>query len=187
MSGSRKRAVEWELGSGSVEETHALGERLGRMLQAGDVLALQGELGSGKTTLIQGLARGLGRERDVVKSPTFVLMREYPGAVPLVHMDAYRLEGAPAAAWLDLDLIFSPSKITVIEWAERCADLLPEDHLVVQLAHVSTNRRRLTLRATGPRTASLVTRLKAEAQPAPASVPREPGPAPSAQEAQSDS
>ncbi len=97
-----------EVLSGSLEETQALGERLGRLLQPGDVVALHGELGSGKTTIIQGIARGLGCESDRVKSPTFVLMREYPGRTPLAHLDGYRLEGAPAAAWLDLDLIYSP-------------------------------------------------------------------------------
>lgn len=171
MAGTRKRAAAWELVSGSVEETHALGERLGRLLQPGDVLAFQGELGSGKTTLIQGLALGMGCTSVTVKSPTFVLMREYPGPVPLVHMDAYRLEGAPAAAWLDVDFIFSPAKITVIEWAERVGDLLPADHLAVHLEHVSTNRRRLTLRASGPRGEALVNQLKAEAPPVPAAAP----------------
>ena len=87
-----------EFTSGSVEETQAFGERLGRVLQPGDVVALYGELGSGKTTLIQGMARGLGRDPDSIKSPTFVLMREYPGEIPLVHVDGYRLEGPPAVA-----------------------------------------------------------------------------------------
>ena len=137
--------------SGSVEETQAFGERLGRLLRAGDVVALHGELGSGKTTLIQGIARGLGRDPATIKSPTFVLMREYPGEIPLVHIDGYRLEGAPAVSWLDLDLIFSPHKITVIEWAERFADLLPEDRLDIHLNHVSANRRRLRLTPTGAR------------------------------------
>src|SRR3990167_3938844 len=82
-----------ELVSGSVEETQAVGERLGRWLRAGDVVALRGELGSGKTTLVQGIARGLEREPGSIKSPTFVLMREYPGEVPLIHVDGYRLSG----------------------------------------------------------------------------------------------
>ncbi len=139
--------VEWI--SGSVEETRAFGERLGGSLKAGDVLALHGELGTGKTTLIQGLARGLGIEPGLVKSPTFVLMREYPGKVPLIHVDGYRLAGPAAGAWLDLDTLFSPKKITVLEWAERFAGLLPEDRVEVRLCHVSANRRRIALSATG--------------------------------------
>lgn len=145
-----------ELLSGSVEETQAFGERIGRLLRSGDVVALQGELGSGKTTLIQGMARGLGRDPSTVKSPTFVLVREYPGEVPIVHVDGYRLEGPPAVARLDVELIFSPQKITLIEWAERFAGLLPEHHLRVQLSHVSTNRRRLQLVPSGTRAAELV-------------------------------
>ena len=138
-----------ELTTGSVEGTQALGERLGRWLAAGDVVALRGELGSGKTTLVQGIARGLGRESGSIKSPTFVLMREYPGEVPLIHIDGYRLSGAPAAAWLDVELLMSPRKITVIEWADRFEELLPDRRLVVELSHVSVNRRRLRVTAAG--------------------------------------
>lgn len=138
-----KKLVEFV--SGSVEETQDFGARVGRLLRAGDVVALYGVLGTGKTTFVQGLAQGLGRDPDTIKSPTFVLMREYPGAIPLIHVDGYRLEGAPAVSWLDLDLIFSPAKVTVIEWAERFSDLLPEAHLEVRLSHVSTNRRRIVV------------------------------------------
>ena len=148
--------------SGSVEETHAFGERLGRLLRPGDVVALSGELGSGKTTLIQGVARGLGRDPGSIKSPTFVLMREYPGEVPLVHVDGYRLEGASAVSWLDLDLIFSPRKITVIEWAQRFDGLLPEPHVAVQVSHVSANRRRVLLAPSSARAIELITQLQNE-------------------------
>jgi len=150
----------FELTSGSVEETHVIGERLGRLLRPGDVVALSGELGSGKTTLIQGVARGLGRDPNAIKSPTFVLMREYPGTVPLVHIDGYRLEGASAASWLDLDLIFSPRKITVIEWAQRFGGLLPEPHVAVHISHVSANRRRVRLAPSSARAVELITQLK---------------------------
>ena len=149
-----------EIISASVEETQALGERLGRLLAAGDVAALFGELGSGKTTLIQGLARGLGRDPNAIKSPTFVLMREYPGEPPLIHIDGYRLEGAPAVSWLDLDVLFSPHKITVIEWAERFADLLPEDRLELHLEHVSTNRRRIAAIGRGGRWPTVLEQLR---------------------------
>ncbi len=155
--------------SRSVEETQAFGERLGRRLRPGDVVALRGELGTGKTTLIQGIAKGLGLDPAVVKSPTFVLVREYPvpsavGAGPsgdatVAHVDGYRLSGAPAAAWLDMELIVSPAKITLIEWAERFEGLLPDDHLEVRLEHVSTNRRRLTLIPHGARADALTVNL----------------------------
>ena len=148
-----------EFTSGSVEDTQAFGERLGRLLQPGDVVALFGELGSGKTTLIQGIAHGLGRNPTTIKSPTFVLLREYPGAVPLIHIDGYRLDGAAAVSWLDLDLIFSPHKITLIEWAERFAGVLPDHHVDVRLSHVSTNRRRVLMAPSSPRTVELITQL----------------------------
>ena len=87
-------------------------------------------------------------------------MGEYSGEVPLIHIDGYRLEGAPAASWLDLDLLFSPRKITLIEWAERFGELLPDDRLEVHLEHVSTNRRRLAISGTGPRGQAIISDLQ---------------------------
>ena len=163
-------AVHLELPSGSVEDTQAFGEQVGRLLQAGDVVALYGPVGSGKTTFLQGLARGLGRDPGTIKSPTFVLMREYPGPAPLVHIDGYRLEGPTAVAWLDVDLMFSPRKITVIEWAERFEGLLPDARLEIWLSHVSANRRRLRFVSSGTRAAEVIARLQpATPQPGPAS------------------
>lgn len=154
---------ELEMVSGTVEETQAFGERLGRLLQPGDVVALFGELGSGKTTLIQGIARGLNRAPRAIKSPTFVLLREYPGTVPLIHIDGYRLEGATAVAWLDLELIFSPLKITVIEWAERFAGALPDHRMEVRLSHVSANRRRISFLRSSPRAGEILAHLSGSA------------------------
>jgi tRNA threonylcarbamoyladenosine biosynthesis protein TsaE len=149
-----------EFASGSIEDTLALGERIGGLLQPGDILALHGALGSGKTTLIQGMARGLGVTSGLVKSPTFVLMREYPGTIPLIHIDGYRLEGPTAASWLDVELLFSPQKITVIEWAERLGDAVPECALDVQLRHVSANRRRIRAAAVSPRGRAVLETLR---------------------------
>lgn len=149
------------LTTASVEETQAFGERLGRALQPGDVVALRGPLGAGKTTLIQGIARGHASHPEQVKSPTFVLMREYPGTVPLVHVDAYRLEGGPDAAWgLDVELMFSPRKITLIEWADRVAELLPPEAIRVDLAHASKEKRTIALSGEGPRAAAVMDALK---------------------------
>ncbi len=162
-TGLRRPASDtFEVVSASLEETQALGERIGRTLRPGDVVALSGELGSGKTTLVQGIARGLGRDPNAIRSPTFVLMREYPGDVPLVHLDGYRLEGAPAAAWLDTDLMFAPQKITLVEWAERFTGLLPDGAIEVRLAHVTTNRRRITVPALNARAAELIAHLPHE-------------------------
>ncbi len=135
----------FEFVSKSVEATEQFGEQLGRRLVPGDVVGLMGELGAGKTTLIRGLAKGLELNPDDVKSPTFILLREYPGRVPLIHIDAYRLDGTDAAVvWEDPDWLFSPHKVTVIEWADRVGTWLPDDALVVRVAHKSTNQRSVT-------------------------------------------
>ena len=149
----------FELLAKSVEETQRFGERLGALLQPGDVVALLGELGSGKTTLIQGLAKGLGIDPGKVKSPTFILLREYPGRIGLIHIDGYRVEGAPSVVWLDLDWVFSPNKVTVIEWADRIAGCLPDDYVELRLAHQTTNQRHITVIPRGPHAAQLVASL----------------------------
>ena len=157
----------FELTSRSAEETQQLGERLGALLRAGDVVGLIGELGSGKTTFVQGLAKGMGLDQSVVKSPTFVLMREYrsrlpapqSGAVPLIHADGYRLEHPDQALWLDVDWLFSPKRVTVIEWAERLSSTLPSDYVELRFAHKTTNQRAISAAAHGPRSRELLTAM----------------------------
>jgi tRNA threonylcarbamoyladenosine biosynthesis protein TsaE len=161
MAGTPRRAVTLELTTRSAEETQALGERLAAALAPGDVIGLTGQLGAGKTTLIQGLGRGLGADESQVKSPTFILMREYAGRVPLIHIDAYRLEDASSAVWLDMEWLFSPRKVTVMEWAERLADCLPEDHLHIEMTHKSAHQRAIRLTARGPRSAAIIEALRA--------------------------
>ncbi|UQS83815.1 tRNA (adenosine(37)-N6)-threonylcarbamoyltransferase complex ATPase subunit type 1 TsaE [Bombilactobacillus thymidiniphilus] len=117
----------------SYQETVALGQYLGTLLQAGDVLLLDGDLGVGKTTLTRGIAQGLGINRSI-KSPTFTLIREYQnGRVPLYHMDMYRLENAADSA-LGLEEYLGSDGVTVMEWAQFVADQLPEEYLLVQIA-----------------------------------------------------
>ncbi|HLU38205.1 MAG TPA: tRNA (adenosine(37)-N6)-threonylcarbamoyltransferase complex ATPase subunit type 1 TsaE [Planctomycetota bacterium] len=109
--------------------TERLGQELGRRLEPGAVLALTGDLGTGKTTLVRGLARGLGvDDPDAVASPTYLLVVEHPGRVPLVHVDAY-LPGKLRAFLADggLDYLAERSGVTAVEWADKVADLLPED------------------------------------------------------------
>lgn len=159
---SPKASGTFDAVSRSAEQTEQLGEQLGRALKAGDVVGLFGELGTGKTTLVRGLAKGVGLDPDVVKSPTFVLLREYPGTIPLIHIDGYRLEGSgTAVVWEDPDWLFSPKKITVIEWADRFGEWLPDDAVQVHLAHKTTNQRTLRITGQGPRAAALVAALAA--------------------------
>ena len=106
------------------------------------------------------MAKGLGIDPGVVKSPTFVLLREYPGRTPLIHVDGYRLEHAQSVMWLDLEWVFSPRKITVIEWADRIAGCLPEDYLEIQMAHKTTNQRAIKTVGHGPRSQQLIEDLQ---------------------------
>ena len=128
--------------TGSVEQTRALGYRLGEVVQAGDVIALEGDLGTGKTELVKGLAEGLGVSGSV-HSPTFVLHHRYAGRLPLEHYDLYRLDGL---AWVDTGLDEpAPDAVTVIEWPERAAVLETWATTLIRLSSRGENRRRFTL------------------------------------------
>jgi tRNA threonylcarbamoyladenosine biosynthesis protein TsaE len=106
------------------EATRGLGARLGRQAQPGDVVALYGELGAGKTCFVQGLAAGLGVQERVA-SPTFILIAEYAGRLPLYHVDLYRIERPAEIAALGLEELIDGAGVTVIEWAEKAEDWLP--------------------------------------------------------------
>ena len=135
--------------SHSPEQTRRLGMRLGALLQIGDVVCLQGELGAGKTTLVQGLAAGWG-SLDAVSSPTFILVNIYRRADgnQLFHFDTYRIESAPEAEELDLDAMLSAGPL-VIEWPERMTAVLPSERLWIRLEHVDSDRRQLTFLPAG--------------------------------------
>ncbi|MBL8744810.1 MAG: tRNA (adenosine(37)-N6)-threonylcarbamoyltransferase complex ATPase subunit type 1 TsaE [Phycisphaerae bacterium] len=137
-----------EVTTRSEEETIALGERIGRGLRAGDFVALEGELGAGKTRLVQGIARGMGLRGARVNSPTFVLVNMYAGdagGVSLVHMDAYRLGGADDLALLGWDRFADGSNVVVIEWADRIEVALPGSCVRVKLEHAGEESRRITI------------------------------------------
>ena len=116
----------------SLTEMHKLGVRVGEQLRAGDLILLSGPLGAGKTALTQGIGQALGIEN--ITSPTFVISRIHPGNIPLVHVDAYRLQGDSAAIFDDLDLeSYLPTSITVVEWGEGLADRLADEYLEIQI------------------------------------------------------
>lgn len=140
-----------ELSSDSAEATRAVAARLGALLTVGDVVALFGELGTGKTCFVQGLARGLGVAGHVT-SPTFILMRQHPGPTPLCHADAYRLESPEEFEDLGLEDILATS-VLAVEWAERVLAALPEERLEVRLTHADEDRRRIAVTARGARLA----------------------------------
>lgn len=137
--------------SRSPDQTRRLGARLGEALQAGDVICLQGDLGAGKTTFVQGLARGWG-SLDAVSSPTFILVNVYRDVErnQLFHMDAYRLESALEAGELDLDTMLAQGPL-LIEWPERIEKLIPHEHLWISLEHVDQEERKMYFISHGKR------------------------------------
>jgi tRNA threonylcarbamoyladenosine biosynthesis protein TsaE len=140
-----------EFFSRSPEQTRRIGMRLGSALRAGDLICLQGDLGAGKTTFVQGIAQGWG-SMDSVSSPTFILVNMYRRAdgSQLFHMDAYRLDSTPEAEELDLDSMLAESAL-IVEWPERMAGLIPAERLWVNLEHVADEEREMKFNADGKR------------------------------------
>jgi tRNA threonylcarbamoyladenosine biosynthesis protein TsaE len=130
----------------SVEETRALGTRLVETLDAGSVLALYGDLGTGKTHLVKGIAEGLGLPPSAVRSPTFTILHTYEeGPRPLYHFDAYRVQTPDEFVELGFEEYVHGSGITCIEWADRVDSLLPQHTLHLTLEHVAQHKRRIAL------------------------------------------
>jgi tRNA threonylcarbamoyladenosine biosynthesis protein TsaE len=126
--------------------THALGVRLGEGLFSGAVVALSGQLGAGKTFLVRAIAEGLGvPDSRVVSSPTFVLIQEYAGRLPVYHFDTYRLKTQTDFASLGIYEYFNGEGVCLVEWADRVAPLLPAERLDVHLEVTGDQSRRLTL------------------------------------------
>ncbi|MBQ3837678.1 MAG: tRNA (adenosine(37)-N6)-threonylcarbamoyltransferase complex ATPase subunit type 1 TsaE [Treponema sp.] len=118
--------------SSSADETVALGKKIGSLLKAGDVVALQGSLAAGKTTLTKGIALALG-VKDTITSPTFCLISEYEGKMPLYHFDVYRLQGSDDFANLGAEDMIYGKGVCMIEWSEKIMDELPKKTIVIRL------------------------------------------------------
>ncbi|MBP9676373.1 MAG: tRNA (adenosine(37)-N6)-threonylcarbamoyltransferase complex ATPase subunit type 1 TsaE [Anaerolineaceae bacterium] len=146
--------------SRSPEQSRRLGKRLGSLLKTGNVLFLEGDLGSGKTTFVQGLAQGWGAI-DAVSSPTFVLVNQYrrlDGKL-MFHLDAYRLESVPEALDLDLEEMLA-NGVLVVEWADRIYDALPKENLSIHFSWVNEEQRNLVFIPRGERYKKLLDAFK---------------------------
>lgn len=149
--------------SRSPEQTRRVGIRLGSLLQPGDIFCLAGDLGAGKTTLVQGIAQGWGSLDDVT-SPTFVLVNVYrkPNGQQLYHLDTYRLQNALEAEDLDIDTMLDNGCL-LIEWPERIESILPQYRLWITLDWTADERRRLVFSSTGPRYEALMASFRQKA------------------------
>jgi len=150
-----------KLSSHSPEQTQLLGSYLGKLAQEGDAFLLMGDLGTGKTCLVQGITQGLGIKENAL-SPSFVIVRQYNGRLRLYHIDLYRLDNIEEIANLGLDELFYNEGVCVVEWAERGLQLLPQNNLLIQLNYVSKceTERTIYLRAKGERYSGLIRELK---------------------------
>jgi tRNA threonylcarbamoyladenosine biosynthesis protein TsaE len=152
-----------ELASYSLKDTEQLGERLGVLLQSGDLLCLSGSLGAGKTSLTRGLARAWGA-LEPPTSPTFTLINEYHRSRDdqrFYHADCYRLQNAADAVTTGLEDLFDLPGVLVIEWSERISGLLPQDRLEIQIQDLGNESRSFTLTACGERAMALLQALRA--------------------------
>ena len=130
----------------SAEETMLIGEKLAKKLKPGDVVALYGNLGSGKTTFTKGIGKGLGvKDSKRINSPTFVLIKEYDGKIPLYHLDLYRMDDLKEIENLAIEEYIYGNGITVIEWAEKIKSILPENHISVKFKVKGVSEREILI------------------------------------------
>lgn len=148
--------------SHSESQTQRLGARLAPLLEPGDVLAVTGTLGVGKTRWVQGVCQGLA-VTDPVVSPSFTLVNEYQGRLPVYHIDLYRLDQASEVLTFGLDDYLYGPGVSLIEWADRAIDFLPSDYLQVELHYLEETKRRMVLRPHGLRFLDLVIKFKRSA------------------------
>ena len=135
----------------SPEETQTIGQNIGESLKNGDVVALIGDLGAGKTCLTQGIARGIGiASHEVVNSPSYTLINEYAGEIPIYHIDLYRLQHHGEIVDLGLEEYLEGTGICIIEWADRMTHLLPANHIQITMTWVDESTRTIELQRNTP-------------------------------------
>lgn len=152
--------ADWICETDSVEATRELGRALGAAAAAGTVIALSGNLGAGKTHLTQSIAEGLHVDRRLVSSPTFSLVQEYAGRLPIFHFDTYRLKNIDEFLDLGFDEYLSLRGVCIIEWAERVADVLPQDTLTIRIASTGETTRQFHWHAGGDISQQLLNQLR---------------------------
>ena len=150
---------EMKLISHSPEQTQEFGVHIGELALAGDIFLLVGSLGTGKTCLTQGIAWGLGI-KEYAASPSFMLVRELYGRLPLYHADLYRLDHIAEIVDLGLDEYLYGQGVCVVEWAEKGLSVLPPEHLLIQISHLADTERSLQLQPSGKRYLELLAQLK---------------------------
>ncbi|MBT8355186.1 MAG: tRNA (adenosine(37)-N6)-threonylcarbamoyltransferase complex ATPase subunit type 1 TsaE [Desulfofustis sp.] len=137
--------------SSSLETTIDLGKKLGSICEPGDVICLAGDLGAGKTTMVQAIAAGAGVDhKEYVNSPTFAILHEHHGRIPIYHMDFFRLGSSDDVVELGLEDYFYGDGLTLIEWFERAGDLIPESVLVIELNYMDELTREISLYSASP-------------------------------------
>jgi tRNA threonylcarbamoyladenosine biosynthesis protein TsaE len=150
-----------KLTSHSPEETQRLGKELGQMARSGDVILLIGNLGAGKTCLTQGIAWGLNID-GYARSPSFVVVNEYRGKLPMYHIDLYRLDNIAEVADLGLDDYLYGKGLCVIEWADKALDLMPPQNLLIKIDLLGDNERMLELTPHGQQYVEMLNQMKRE-------------------------
>jgi len=153
-----------QLKTASPQETLALGERLGQAARPGDCVALVGQLGAGKTLLVKGIARGLGIPSATITSPTFVLIHRHTGRLVLYHLDAYRLADSDEMLAVGAEEALYGNGLSAIEWADRVADILPDDRLDIVMTVTGATERSLKLHPSAAR-GQLLARAAAHLSP----------------------
>lgn len=143
----------------NLDDTSAFGRFLGSILEPSDIVALVGDLGTGKTTLTQSIAKGMDIEEDV-SSATFTLLNEYNGSLPMYHFDTYRLDDPIEFLAIGAEDYLNGEGVSVIEWADRVLDFLPEDYLLLNLSYVSEHEREVSYKGVGTRGEALAKEVK---------------------------
>lgn len=151
----------WSVFAGSSRQTMSCGARLGKLLQGGEIVGLVGELGAGKTCFIRGVAQGLEVSEDTwVRSPTFTLINEYPGRLPVYHIDLYRIDSRDALEGLNLREYLYSEGVSLVEWFEKLPADEVDEFLELKILYADGNKRQLTFTAHGERYEKIIDGLK---------------------------